>query len=265
MLDEAALTAWFDKYAKRKFDRLLLNRCFQGVITQVNLTAVPFRVKIQRVGDSNPDPTDYACPIPGYFPVVGDRVELIWRDDFTAEVLAPLSKTILSPQLIDKQQYSTTISSISIPKAGPIPKGFSKIRIGWSARSTSGNVTDFVYMQLNGDTGAHYDYVNWTPTAPTNSLSQTQARIGITQGGTAGAGQFASGWIEILNYDQAYGTVGFCSQSVYVGAGFISQELDAGRWTIGVATAFQAVTSIQIYPSGGVWAANSVFTTEVYP
>jgi hypothetical protein len=121
-------------------------------------------------------------------------------------------------------------------------------------------------MQLNNDTGPHYDYVLWTApnVAPSSSLGAVQAVIGVAQGGV-GAGQFSTGWLEIFDYDQVKHTIGFTGQSVWVNPGFIGQYLNGGRWTIGLSTSYQAVTSLQIFPSVGNFADGTHFTTEIYP
>lgn len=101
-IDPRWLRSFLETYLNRgKYRRLIASRHFQGYITAV--TAVPtnannesgtqYLCSVQRVEESQADGNTYLCVTPGYKPVVGDLVELMWRDENVAYVLWPINGT----------------------------------------------------------------------------------------------------------------------------------------------------------------------------
>jgi hypothetical protein len=71
---------------------------FRGVITSVVAQPAPqkgYLVRIRRAEAAIPDGLDYLCPphvFPATTPAVGDVVDLMWRDERTAYVVAWLQR-----------------------------------------------------------------------------------------------------------------------------------------------------------------------------
>jgi len=88
-IDESALA----DYLKQTLSKLPYSRrlypWFQGVVTAVTTSGAVSQVQIQRTGEGASDGGTYAIAQPGYRPQVGDTVDLQWRDDDTAYVMAP--------------------------------------------------------------------------------------------------------------------------------------------------------------------------------
>jgi hypothetical protein len=174
-----------------------------------------------------------------------------------------------APWKYDEQMPTT--ASVTIPASGSIPASYlgvawRHIQIRWTARDTSGNNSDSLTMQFNGDAGANYDQQVLTVNGSTNTAAQnlatTSCRVGFLPGATTGATILSAGRIEIVNY--ASTTVrryveAFCTQnSAGITFGF---EVDAASWR----NTSAAITSIVLQPAAGSFGSNSLFTTYLIP
>jgi hypothetical protein len=174
-----------------------------------------------------------------------------------------------APWKYDEQTPTTT--SVTIPASGSIPASYlgvswRHIQIKWTGRTTSGNNSDQLGIQFNGDTGASYDnqvlLVNAGTTTPAQSFANTVGRVGFVPGATTGAPILSAGRIEIFNYvtNTARRYVeAFCIQNVAgITFGF---EMNATGWRNSTA----AITSILLAPTTGSFASNTLFTTYLIP
>jgi hypothetical protein len=174
-----------------------------------------------------------------------------------------------APWKFDEQTPTTT--TVTIPASGTIPASYlgvswRHIQIKWTARTTSGNNSDALIMQFNGDTGASYDtqvlLVNAGSTTPAQSLATTSCRVGFVPGATTGAPILSAGRIEIFNYvaNTARRYVeAFCVQNT-AGITFAFEQ-DANGWRNSTA----AITSILLQATNGSFASNTLFTTYLIP
>jgi hypothetical protein len=272
-ISEAELAAWHEEIHRRKDSRLIANRYFQGHVTAVT-GGGPFEVAVQRIGETVADGNTYHCAVPGYIPQLGDLVELVWRDDAVAHVDHPINmlgslSTVPTSSVIDSQIIATlsgSLTSLTIPKQGVLPKGFNSLTIRWQVRTTSGNTVDTLYMQFNGDTSANYnwEYMGALGTAyftPGVGGGDTKMWVGDPAGGGSAAGAVGAGKIDILNYG---GTV-FRKQYVALcirddNSGF-GQAPAVGDWL----TAGTPITSITLFLSAGNYAVGSWVVTEGHP
>ncbi|MHB8573535.1 MAG: hypothetical protein ACYDAY_11390 [Candidatus Dormibacteria bacterium] len=71
---------------QKRFGRRI-DRHFNGTVQSVTGSAGNYTVIVKRTGASTNDPNPLMCMMPGYTPVVGDRVECMWRDEVRAYVL----------------------------------------------------------------------------------------------------------------------------------------------------------------------------------
>lgn len=118
------LRDFLDEYMRRTYGRLL-ERCFQGTITAVtakptlanNEAGTQYLCSIQRNGETSSDGMTYLCVTPGYKPVVGDVVEVMWRDEHTAYVLWPTNGTTPASASYASQIIAGTQMSVS-PSSG---------------------------------------------------------------------------------------------------------------------------------------------------
>lgn len=162
-------------------------------------------------------------------------------------------------------------ASLTIPASGSIPASYlgitwRHIQIRWVARDTSGNNSDVLSMQFNGDNTANYDNqvldVTGTAATPAQGLTATSARVGIVPGAGTGAAILASGRIEINNYAATATRRYVESRCVRNEAGITFGYEDG---VCGWRNSSSAITSITLFPGAGSFGSGSLFTTYLIP
>jgi hypothetical protein len=166
------------------------------------------------------------------------------------------------PLKFDDQTLSG--GSVTIPASGSIPSAFTRIKIWWAIRTTSGNTFDNLTLQLNGDTAGHYNYQLRDSVGTTVSTSTTANATSVLVGNAAGGALAAafqnSGWIDIFNYaSTTLDKKGWAWCMRNDGGAFGIRE-SGWEWS-GTA----AVTSITLTLAAGNFATGSKIVTEVYP
>lgn len=271
-IDEAALAAYLDKYIAARWNRLLLNRCFQGTVQAVNLATVPFTVLIQRIGESVMDSTPYACPVPGYLPAVGDRVELIWRDNATAEVLAPLTALYGSGPLKIDEQILTLAPGVTIPPTGSLPQWGRHLEIEYVLRGDTATLLVELGLQFNQDgTGGHYgsqrDQGNAAVALSSEEATGSPAAIGLVYITAASAAVNWAGigkiWIP-LYAGTTNGKLADINWAAYgqANAPGASGQLYTGK-TTGLWASVANITSVRLFAFTG--QISGTVTTRLYP
>lgn len=140
------------------------------------------------------------------------------------------------------------------------------IVIKWQARTTSGNLSDALQLQINSDTTSAYGSQNvagqnaTASAAQTNVTAGTLITVGVCAGGGAAAGYFGGGSIEI----PGWGGAGSGHQAVVVGISFVAAGTGASQEIAGVyGGAYNpsaALTGITLKPAAGSFAAGSSFS-----
>jgi hypothetical protein len=156
--DEAQFSAWADKRDERKYGRLLLNRVFRAVITDVDRSLAPlYQVQIRRTGENTPDGAWYPSYEAGYQPSLGDEVDLMWRDDTVAYVIQPrgpgvlvATATPLAPPVIVGSAGAASVSFSNIPQ------GFNVLQI-WGRYGVDIASLQLLHVQYNDDVSGSYN------------------------------------------------------------------------------------------------------------
>jgi hypothetical protein len=208
-MDEAGLAAYVDKLFQRKYNRLVLNRFFQGIVTAVSpgawdaaVGAFVIQVQIQRIGEAASDGNWYACTVPGYYPVIGDRVELVWRDDVTAHVFAPIGTSQGALSKIAEVAIASNAAVASQAIGGNIPQVFRSLCLRWRLRADNAVANNDLYIRLNGDAGANYDsergFFAAGSAVSADFIGSTVGVLGYVPGTSAPASYFGRGeaWVE---------------------------------------------------------------------
>ena len=149
-----------------------------------------------------------------------------------------------------------------------IPATYTHLRIMYSARSNRVNVGDPLGMQINGDTGAKYDWLKKLIThsatlVTTEGLAGTFADCGQLTGSTAPAGDFSTGFLELPGYAGANSNksgYGDCvMRSAATTGTFRSYQ------SIFYFASTSAISSIRLFPSiGTAFEQYSVFSLFGY-
>lgn len=145
-----------------------------------------------------------------------------------------------------------------------IPATYTHLQLKWHCRTTSGNTSDNVTMQVNGDTGANYDWQIFTGTnttaASTPGIGQTAILCGTAVGGTGTAGFFSNGELDIQGWSQAASghtlTVNGKWYACWSGTAATSQVGTMG----GLWVPSGVPTSLSLQPAAGTFASGSVFS-----
>lgn len=77
--------------------RMLSGRYFTGQVTNVNYNVTPMKVQVQADGDDAPSDGWFDLQHAHYYPRVGDQVDMVWRDEKTAQVASakvPTGRTV---------------------------------------------------------------------------------------------------------------------------------------------------------------------------
>lgn len=124
---------------------------------------------------------------------------------YASEMSANLFEPAGSYDALATVTLSATTASVSF--AG-IPSGYKHLQIRWIGRSTRNLFVDGNIVRFNGDSGANYAKHNLYGTGGGSvgseaSTSQTGINLGDTIGGTATAGNFTPGIIDILDYSSS--------------------------------------------------------------
>lgn len=164
-------------------------------------------------------------------------------------------------QLIQNVVLSSSQASIQF---SPVASTYNNLMLKWHARTTSGNASDNMQMQINGDTGNNYDWqilagLN-TTVSTTPGMGDSKLVIGTCVGGTGTAHYFSNGQLEILGWSQASAT----HIITYTGTWYVCWSNSAATSQVGTCgglyTPSSAATSLSLAPASGSFAAGSVFS-----
>lgn len=177
-MDEGMLDSYLTTWIQNKYPHLT-QPWFQGTILSVNGSTSPYSVTLQRLGEPGGDGGEYVvAPNPGYVPQVGDNVECVWRDSYSAYVMWPLGSpsspapspgaSQLAPwqvpamQLLQRTPFANATSlcfpggALAAP-IGTLPQYFSDFQIVLRCVGNGGAGTfSDVSLILNQDTGNNY-------------------------------------------------------------------------------------------------------------
>jgi hypothetical protein len=252
-MSEGELAAYLDERDRRQNSRLLADRYFQGTVTAVS-GAGPYTVQIQRVGETQPDGNTYVCAVPGYIPLLGDVVELAWRDAHTAHVDHPLGTAF---QNTGSGKFATAIyqggswiaggpySTTSLTQLVPAP--YKAIEVIWQA---NGTLDSNLFIRINQDSGANYYGNRWVMSGNVGSGFQDSGATSNSVGLLPASGTFGSGRILIHSRSDSHG-IGWEAASqanFYAGT---TGSLTAG----GTYAGSGALQYITLLITAGVWNA----------
>lgn len=162
-------------------------------------------------------------------------------------------------QLIQTVKLSSTQASI----VSPTITGYTHVRVLWQARTNSGNLSDFLEVRFNGDTGNNY---GWQYIEGQGSTAQAAAaavstasiiNVGRAAGGTSPSGYFGGGSFDVVGFGQA----GSGHQASVTGTGFVEAGTGATQMISGtycgtyIPTA--TLTTITLLPVAGSFAAGT--------
>lgn len=143
-----------------------------------------------------------------------------------------------------------------------IPDTYRSLYITVFGRSDVGATSEFLRLQFNGDTGAHYDDQTLTGSATTPSALSASAvvsmRVGRVTGGTgvAGVSSFTTIWVpDYARTAWQKCTLSSCSQKGSAGAGGMTVDLIAGMWRDA-----SVINQVRLFPNGGIFQIDTVAT-----
>lgn len=162
-------------------------------------------------------------------------------------------------QLIQTTKLSSSQASI----VSPVITGYTHVRVLWQARTTSGNLSDFMQARLNGDTGNNYgwQYVEGqgtTAQAAAAAVSTASVvNVGRASGGGAAAGYFGGGAFDVVGFGQAAsGHQASIAGTAFVAAGTGATQLITGTYS-GNYIPSAGLTTITLLPGAGSFAAGT--------
>lgn len=262
------LTKWMRPLRKRLYP------WFGGTVASVIGTTYPLQVSVIRTGEGTADGNTYVVASPSYRPQVGDRVDLIWRDDDVGYAVVPLagpSGTAPWGGWLHWSRYIVgpggSIDTSSNPGGNiPLPAGFSHAKVIWKAIDTSANTTAaFGGLQLGIaggaiDTGAHY---NWTDISNANGgapvgsggTSAADWAAFVATGGGTGSQWMSYGEITIPNYADSSQAAKAFWEILQVNAGTIFRRQGSGYYAGGTGP----VTLLHFFAGTAKLAANTTF------
>ncbi len=161
----------------------------------------------------------------------------------------------ISQQVLVAPATSVTFSSIS--------SSFTHLVVMWTARCTEVANSDSVFMQLNSDTGANYQFQNSffnNNNSNSNVTGSTRANVGVMPCSTATASYSGSGIIYLFNYaNTSFFKNIWSNASAFLAAanGSLQWQENSSQW---LNTA--AITSINIQNTTGIvnFVTGSSFT-----
>ncbi len=191
-------------------------------------------------------------------PVDGARC---WRSDIHA--LQVYNSSLVLWQTVGQVQIAKTVlgSSTATVTFSSIPQDFTHLKLYAMVRSTKAASLDTMNLQINTDSGVHYEYANMTVsnsgtssfTTSSSGSSSLVVSAAITAG-SAVAGVFSRIFIEVPFYtDTATGTKNVMAQS---NAAVNPLTIAAGNW---IPTATAAVTTLSFTVGSGSFLTGSTF------
>jgi hypothetical protein len=153
-----------------------------------------------------------------------------------------------------------------------IPSSFRKIVIDVYGRSSASSVNDILYMRLNNDSTAVYDYqyiLTTGSTANTDSLGHvlaaTAMQVGYVAGGTGPTNAMAYSRIEIMKYTDGSFDKPVIFHFAIANAYSVNNEYTGngvGFWRNGTP---QAINRVDLLCNSGTWHGNSLAIMYLYP
>lgn len=138
---------------------------------------------------------------------------------------------------------TTTVSGSSVASLtfSSIPGTYKHLLLVYSARATGANNYQSLRMQMNGDTGANYDIVNWESVGTFNTGGTTYALLPFIAGGNAAAGNAGGGQVMIPQYS------GTTLHKPYNAQGFEGSPLNRSANNAGIWKSAAAITSLTLF------------------
>ena len=137
--------------------------------------------------------------------------------------------------------YETTLGSDQASVVIPIPSGYHAIVVMARARSSAAVTTEKLWLRVNADTGANYDWVQWaasnTTSGQVGSVGDVKISLGDIPGNSAAAGAFGQLRAELAD----------------VGSTAIEKTVTAQMWVLNAASSNNLWTEV----SGGRWRPGS--------
>jgi hypothetical protein len=161
---KAVSRQFLDKRDKIK-NNLNAGRFFQGIIAGVNYSASPFLIQIQHIGEPAVAKGWHAVGSTTYYPIVGDRVQMVWQDEEKAQAVWPIGnpgrtsrmfKT--SAQVLASGENFVQFDSVSTDQMGiasTISSGFiivapGQYKVAGACASATGSSRWLVSIYQNG-------------------------------------------------------------------------------------------------------------------
>jgi hypothetical protein len=150
------------------------------------------------------------------------------------------------------EAYTVSGSAVSSKTFSSIPGSYTHLELEWQARSDRGTTDSYITMQLNGDTGAHYNWAMCEGSAAGNgsggAYSTATPQIAIISGNSAPSSYVGSGMMRIPWYA---GTQWFKTWHASgqwgggTGGGNAQARLYSGEWT-----SLAAITALKLISDG---------------
>jgi hypothetical protein len=146
-----------------------------------------------------------------------------------------------------------------------VPATLRKINVSWTARSTAAVPSTSVEVRFNNDATAnyHHERIEASGGGAAGGIATggaTSWTAGVLAGGSATAGYFSSGHLEVPGWDMPHGTtLCFNFQAASAASGGVANSgggmlVATGPWT-----------SITLFPGTGSWEVGSDFQLEGWP
>lgn len=164
--------------------------------------------------------------------------------------------------------YDTTLggTAATIDTGATLPITYATMEIEVYARCDAAVLGNALWLRLNGDTGANYDYQYSQATAGTLSgvegFAQNVIDVGFAAGASAPAGAFTQTTIEIVNYGNVVGQKAVyarCAHKQGTATGTLIVRQTAAFWRPTGA----GVNRITLLPSTGSFVTGTRVTVRV--
>lgn len=273
--DEGQLDAYLETWFARRFAKRN-NPWFRGVVSRITRSSPPYQVQVIRNGESRPDGGAYAVAAGNYVPHVGDDVDLMWRDEASAYVMAPQIGAARTGW-VRWSSLRLTSNSADTTTAGGIvlPTGYAHAMVVWSASDTTANTTaSFIGLQIGVQGGAinttaSYSWTDYASHA--NPVVSGAAGSGaslvvawnaaVSTGGGLGAAWASSGYVHLPFYSRSDLTPKAFWDMTQVNSGDAMRREGAGYYNNG--GQLGPVTKLHFFAQAGLLAAGSTFDVLV--
>lgn len=203
---------------------------------------------------------NYVCTSSAHPATTFSGMEIFETDTTLSATYNGSAFTYQAQQIAPTQTLSSTTASVTFTGIG---SKFTNLSVFWSGRDTSGNLSDQLLLQFNGDTAAHYGYQyaqGQGSTASASSLAiggSTYIVAGNITGGGATAGYYGGGRFDVLGWNKSASG----RNAVVSGTGFVIGSNTTTGVIEGVFggtyTPSAQLTSFTLTPASGSFAAGT--------